>query len=112
MDDGELLAVLKALGHAKRFRMVQEIAEAGELSCGQIAARFPVAQPTISHHLKILTDAGVLVMRREGQHGFAAVNRELIAEAVALLPDRLVPRPRRQKRGSRGRGRPVRPASR
>ncbi len=91
MDDGELVRVLKALAHPKRFRMVQEIAAAGELSCGQIAERFPVAQPTISHHLKILTDAGVLEMRREGQHGFCTVNRDLIGRALALLPGRLAP---------------------
>jgi ArsR family transcriptional regulator len=101
MDDGELVRVLKALAHPKRFRMVQEIAAAGELSCGQIAERFPVAQPTISHHLKILTDAGVLEMRREGQHGFCTVNRDLISRALALLPGRLAP--------ARARATPVRP---
>src|SRR5436309_3510410 len=89
MDDVALLRLLKALAHPKRFRMVQEIAAAGELSCGQIAERFPVAQPTISHHLKILTDAGVLLVRREGQHGIISVNQELISGAMALLPERL-----------------------
>jgi ArsR family transcriptional regulator len=90
MDDTALLRVLKALAHPKRFRMVQEIAAAGEeLSCGEIAERFPVAQPTISHHLKILTDAGVLTVRREGQHGFISVNRELISAVIGLLPGRL-----------------------
>lgn len=98
MDDGELVRVLKALAHPKRFRMVQEIAAAGELSCGQIAERFPVAQPTISHHLKILTDAGVLEMRREGQHGFCSVNRDLIARALTVLPGRLTPARRRRRR--------------
>jgi ArsR family transcriptional regulator len=91
MDDDELVRVLKALAHPKRFRMVQEIAGAGELSCGAIGEYFPVAQPTISHHLKILTDAGVLLVKREGQHGFCSLNRELIARAVALLPGRLLP---------------------
>jgi ArsR family transcriptional regulator len=90
MDDGELLRVLKALAHPKRFRMVQEISAAGELSCGEIAGKFPVAQPTISHHLKILTDAGVLEVRREGQHGLCTVNRPLIARALAFLPGRLM----------------------
>lgn len=100
MDDGEIVRVLKALAHPKRFRMVKEVAAAGELSCGEIAERFPVAQPTISHHLKILTDCGVLEMRREGQHGFVTVNHDLIARAMALLPERLVPsRPSAPRRG-------------
>lgn len=104
MDDGELLRVLKALAHPKRFRMVQEISAAGELSCGAIAGKFPVAQPTISHHLKILTDAGVLEVRRQGQHGICTANRALIARAVALLPGRLLRgRTRAPSRGRAGR---------
>jgi ArsR family transcriptional regulator, arsenate/arsenite/antimonite-responsive transcriptional repressor len=102
MNDSELLRVLKALAHPKRFRMVQEIAAAGELSCGEIAEKFPVAQPTISHHLKILTDAGVLDVRREGQHGICSVNRAVVARAVAQLPSRLMP-----VRSLRRRRRPV-----
>ena len=103
MDDGELVRVLKALAHPKRFRMVQEIALAGELSCGEIAERFPVTQPTISHHLKILTDAGVLHVRRAGQHGFTSVNRELVERALGALPERLVPATRTGRAATRGR---------
>jgi len=95
MDDGSLLRVLKALAHPKRFQMVQEIAAAGELSCGQIGERFQLAQPTISHHLKILSDAGVLVFRREAQHGFVSVDHALIDTAMKLLPGRLSRRPRK-----------------
>ncbi|HTE53450.1 MAG TPA: metalloregulator ArsR/SmtB family transcription factor [Kofleriaceae bacterium] len=89
---------MKALAHPTRFRMVQEIAAAGELSCGAIAEKFPVAQPTISHHLKILSDASVLAVRREGQHGIVSVNRELVGSAAALLPGKLMPRPRARRR--------------
>ncbi|HKE14992.1 MAG TPA: metalloregulator ArsR/SmtB family transcription factor [Kofleriaceae bacterium] len=113
MEDGELLRVLKALGHATRFRMVQEIAAAGELGCGEIAGRFAVAQPTISHHLKVLTDAGVVAIRRAGQHGFCTVNRDLIARATALLPDRVAPpRASRKRPASKARTRRRRPAAR
>ncbi len=101
MDDGDLLRVLKALAHPTRFRMVQVIAVAGELSCGAIAEKFPVAQPTISHHLKILTEVGVLEVRRDGQHGLCTVNRTLVASAVRFLPGRLMP----ARSPSRGRGR-------
>ena len=59
ISDKDLVRALRALADPSRFRMVQEIAAAGELSCGQIAEKFDVSQPTISHHLKILADAGV-----------------------------------------------------
>ena len=100
MDDPTLVKVLKALADPKRFQMVQEIASAGELSCGQVAERFPLSQPTISHHLKILTDAGVLTMRHEAKHHFISVNQKLIDSVVSLLPARLAG-PKRGRKSAR-----------
>jgi DNA-binding transcriptional ArsR family regulator len=71
VDDRVLIRVLKALAEPRRLHMIQELAAAGELTCGQIGARLPLAQPTISHHLKVLNDAGLLVVRREAQHALS-----------------------------------------
>src|ERR1700684_1495178 len=98
MDAQALARALKALGDAKRLRMAQEIAAAGELSCGQVAERFDLSQPTISHHLRILADADVLTVREDGQHRFISVNRQVIGELVRLLPARLTPRRRGARR--------------
>jgi ArsR family transcriptional regulator len=95
LDDGALVRALKALGDATRFRMTQEIAAAGELSCGQVAERFDVSQPTISHHLKILIEAGVLSVRNEGKHHYTSVNRALLTSLGDLLPARLAPQAKR-----------------
>jgi DNA-binding transcriptional ArsR family regulator len=89
ISDRHLIRALKALADPTRFRMVQEIAAAGELSCGAVAERFDVSQPTISHHLKVLMDAGLLVQRTEGKHHFTSVDRALVANIVSLLPERL-----------------------
>ena len=89
ISDPQLIRALKALADPTRFRMVQEIAAAGELSCGAVAERFDVSQPTISHHLKILMEAGLLVQRTEGKHHFTSVDRSLVATIVAVLPARL-----------------------
>jgi DNA-binding transcriptional ArsR family regulator len=97
LDDAALVRALKALGDATRFRMTQEIAAAGELSCGQVADLFDVSQPTISHHLKILTEAGVLTVRNEGKHRYTSVNRALLVALGELLPSRLASQPRRPR---------------
>lgn len=94
MDDQKLVRVLKALADKSRFRMVQEIAAAGELSCGQVGERFDLTQPTVSHHLKILADAEVLLVRREGQHAIITVNQEFVSEAASVLLRRLRSKPR------------------
>jgi ArsR family transcriptional regulator len=98
MTDTALLRLLKALAHPIRFRMVQEISAATELSCGEIGERFDLAQPTISHHLKILHDAGVLAVRRAAQHAFMSVNRPLVDAALERLPTRLTSRRRPRER--------------
>jgi ArsR family transcriptional regulator len=98
MDARALAAALRALGDATRLRMAQEIAASGELSCGQVAERFDLSQPTISHHLRKLVDAGVLTVREAGQHRFISINRGVIRELALLLPARLTPRRRRVPR--------------
>ena len=99
LEDDRIVRVLKALGDPKRFHMFQEIAEAGELSCSQIGKRFPLSQPTISHHLKILHDAGVLVVREQGQRHFISVNQGLVEGVLELLPRRLASRRNGRARG-------------
>lgn len=105
LDDETLVRVLKALADPKRFRMVQELSHAGELSCGELGGRFEVSQPTISHHLRLLGEAGILVMRHEGQHHYVSVNRELLAAVGALLPGRLLAAPRGMRHGPHPAGR-------
>jgi DNA-binding transcriptional ArsR family regulator len=86
MHEAELVRVLKALADRKRIRMMRAIAAAGELSCGQVHALFRLSQPTISHHLKILADAGVIMVREAGQHRFISVNLDLLHEIADVLP--------------------------
>jgi len=98
ISDQDLVRALKALADPTRFRMVQEIAAAGELSCGQLTERFDVSQPTISHHLKLLQDAGLLIQRTEGKHHYTSVDKKLVARLAALIPSRLDAAPKRSKR--------------
>lgn len=94
MEDSKIIQVLKALADKNRFRMVQEIAARGEISCGDVGGCFALAQPTVSHHIKILVEAGVVLVRREGQHAILSLNHEVVAQ-LALVPRRLRVRPRK-----------------
>ncbi len=97
LSDGDLIKALKALADPTRFRIMQAIADAGELSCGQACDLFDVSQPTISHHLKVLADAELLIRRTEGKHHFTSVNHALLGRLGALLPTRLAPGTARRK---------------
>ena len=105
LDDPALVRALRALGDKTRFRMVQEIAAGGELCCGEVAERFDVTQPTVSHHLKVLCLAGVLSVRCQGKHRYISVNQPLLSNLVTLLPARLMPL--QSPRTTRPRGAPA-----
>lgn len=89
LDDAHLNQALKALADRKRFRILREVVAAGELTCGQVGERIPLSQPTISHHLHVLTEAGLLTVRRVGQQGLVSVNRDAIEAIPRLMMDRI-----------------------
>jgi DNA-binding transcriptional ArsR family regulator len=63
-DDISLPTVLYALSDPVRLRMVRAMAESGEKACGTFG--IPLAKATVSHHIKVLRDAGVIWTRHEG----------------------------------------------
>jgi DNA-binding transcriptional ArsR family regulator len=56
--DEELAGLAKALGHPARVAILRQLAEEGTCVCGQIVDALPLAQATVSQHLKVLKDAG------------------------------------------------------
>jgi ArsR family transcriptional regulator len=89
LDDAHLNQALKALADRKRFRILREVVAAGEMTCGQVGERIPLSQPTISHHLHVLAEAGLLTVRRVGQQGLVSVNRDAIEAIPRLMMDRI-----------------------
>lgn len=98
MDEARLIKALKVLADPKRLRMTRLIAAAGELSCGEVQSHFHLSQPTISHHLKILADAGVLTAREAGQHRIISVNVKLVHEIANVLPISVRATPARKRK--------------
>ena len=58
--DEEFATLAKALGHPARVAILRQLAEDGECVCGQIVSALPLAQATVSQHLKVLKDAGLV----------------------------------------------------
>jgi ArsR family transcriptional regulator, arsenate/arsenite/antimonite-responsive transcriptional repressor len=77
VNQQHLIKVTKALADPTRFRILQAIAGAGETCCGELAQRFPITQATVSQHLKVLAEAGLLEVRREGQFNYYRMVRDL-----------------------------------
>ena len=58
--DVELARFARALAHPARVRIVRLLARRGACVCGQIVLDLPLAQATVSQHLKVLKDAGII----------------------------------------------------
>jgi ArsR family transcriptional regulator, arsenate/arsenite/antimonite-responsive transcriptional repressor len=58
--DVELARLARALAHPARVRIVRLLARRGECVCGRIVLDLPLAQATVSQHLKVLQEAGII----------------------------------------------------
>jgi ArsR family transcriptional regulator len=58
--DDELAALAKALGHPARVKIIRLLVRKDACVCGDIVDELPLAQSTVSQHLKVLKDAGLI----------------------------------------------------
>lgn len=91
MDDKQFQKVAKALADPRRFGIFQTIAanKAGGMCSGSVCETVAVAQATVSHHLKELTEADLIVPRSEGQFRYFTANFGTVNEYIAELQNRL-----------------------
>ncbi len=86
----ELAAAFKLLADPIRLRMLSLIANApdGEMCACDLPAAMGRSQPTVSHHLSHLTDAGLLTREQRGKWAWFSVERERVAvlrDALSLV---------------------------
>lgn len=85
-EDAERLApMFKALGDPVRLRMASMIAAKPELCVCEITPAFELSSATISHHLKILYEAGLVDRERRGTYVYYWVNPAALGALSALL---------------------------
>jgi ArsR family transcriptional regulator len=79
------VTLLQALADPNRLAMVRKLAQEGEASAGDFTACCEVAQPTISHHLKVLREAGVVATSRRGTSIRYRLDPQAVRRLAALL---------------------------
>lgn len=85
-DDAERIApVFKALGDPVRLRMASMIAAQPELCVCDITPAFDLSSGTISHHLRLLREAGIVGCERRGTYVFYWINPEALGALSTLL---------------------------
>ena len=78
MERSQIEKVSKALGDQTRLKIFEAISAGTCITCGEIVSMRGVTPATVSHHLKILNEAGLIACRREGQF----VHSEAIPETI------------------------------
>jgi ArsR family transcriptional regulator len=77
-------ALFRALGDPARVRIVNVLATAGGEVCGCELTDLGLSQPTVSHHLKKLYDAGLLEREQRGKWAYYSLNRDAVAKLAAV----------------------------
>jgi len=85
-DEAESLAiVLKALADPIRLQLVSMIAASGEECACDLPDAVGKSQPTVSHHLKQLVEAGILRREQRGKWAWFQLEQERLGEICAIL---------------------------
>ena len=80
----------KAIADETRQKIMSECC-CCEISVGDLASKLEVTQPTVSHHLAILRDAGLVSMREEGKQTFYTLNQESIVMCCGQIMMKFAP---------------------
>ena len=81
-----MAAVAKALGDPVRLQLVDVLRKhAGKVCVCELVPLFNIAQPTVSHHLKVLRQAGIVGSERQGLWAYYFVTPDALKELSAWL---------------------------
>src|SRR5688572_24318404 len=85
-DANRLAAAAKALGDPIRIQLVDVLRRhAGEVCVCELVPLFDLSQPTVSHHLKVLREAGIVASERRGLWAYYYVNAGALDEVSSWL---------------------------
>src|SRR5579863_10713200 len=85
MHRSEIEKISKALADKTRLRIFEAISATDHMNCGEIVSMRGVTRATVSHHLKILNEAGLIACRREGQFVYSRTVPEVVKDYTRAL---------------------------
>jgi ArsR family transcriptional regulator, arsenate/arsenite/antimonite-responsive transcriptional repressor len=85
LSDQQFHAISRALADPRRFAILQQIAAAGSMACGTLHEHESISPATISHHVKELSEAGLVKMERQGRSSNLSLCRPVFQAYVKRL---------------------------
>jgi len=86
MNTNDVALICKALGDPNRLEIVQMLSDGEKCGC-KLLERFEITQPTLSHHMRILVDCGLVIDRKEGKWHHYSLNCETINSYKGFIDD-------------------------
>src|SRR5881628_2155731 len=83
MDD--LVRTFRALGDPARQKMLAVLEAGGERCVSEVARHFAMTQPSISHHLRILKEAGLVTASKRGKEVYYAINPDELSRCCGVF---------------------------
>ena len=83
--DERLAELARALSHPARVAIVRHLAASGTCVCGEIVSVLPLAQATVSQHLKVLKETGFVQGEVDGPRTCYCVNPEIVKQFQSLV---------------------------
>ena len=84
-DDLTIALCCKALGHPARVAILRHLLQVDRCVCGEIVETLPLAQSTVSQHLKQLKDAGLIRGEIHGPSTCYCVNKDRLIQFMNLI---------------------------
>lgn len=86
MNDHQIIGMFKALCDENRIRIIRLLQQGEKCAC-RLLDEMKISQPTLSHHMKILCDSGLVVCRKEGKWMHYSISAQGAKTAVSILTE-------------------------
>lgn len=82
MHDDDIANIMRALGHPVRLSILRFLAtqQQGQCCCGDVTESLPLAQSTVSQHIKVLLDAGLIERKAHGTRNRYMIRQDRLSE--------------------------------
>ena len=84
MNTIDVALICKALGDSNRLQIIQMLSDGEKCGCKLLEA-FEITQPTLSHHMKILCDSGIINRVKYGKWTHYSINKEKLEDIKGII---------------------------